>query len=224
GLTGTVGLDLTFGISLGDLASGKSIDQAFFIKDTTVTASGTFTFASGASPDLGLVQARLAPGTTVALTFNLALADPINDPADGGRIHMSELSLSNLSGFIGSLSLGVNVTGTVGLDLGGLVFVTTTNPNFTLKSVNVDLDGNGLLGPGDLRDASLMTVSLGSISAFAGVGASLNPDATLNVPPSAVGFSVAGANMTLALLKPKEADIAAGDGRSWLGLSGSMGT
>src|SRR5262249_14340328 len=112
-VTGSVTLDATFGVKLSDLIGG-SLASAFFVKDVTVSASGTFSLPN-ASVDLGPFQIYPGPGTTATLSFSLGLADPDHD--DQNRIQLSELHLSNLSALIGDLNVDVALNGTVGLSL-----------------------------------------------------------------------------------------------------------
>ncbi|HXJ75776.1 MAG TPA: hypothetical protein VNM37_23160, partial [Candidatus Dormibacteraeota bacterium] len=115
-VTGSVTLDATFGVALSTLVSG-SLADAFFVKDVTVSASGTFSLPNS-QVNLGPFQLYPGPGTTASLTFSLSLADPDHDPQN--RIQLSELKLSNLSSLIGNLGVDVTITGTVGLSLGGV--------------------------------------------------------------------------------------------------------
>ena len=113
--------------------------------------------------------------------------------------------------------MALSIEGSVDLDLFGLVLATGTFEMTQQDGVVIN-DGNGI----NLTNASLMTVSLSNLNLFVGVGASLDENGSpddisddfINTG-SAIGFTVAGASLDMAIVKE---DPLFGV-RSWTGLS-----
>src|SRR3954464_14988276 len=94
-LSGDFGLDVVFGIDIGDLLAGKPLSQVFFIRNPVVNATGTLTGTDAAAQ----------------LTVHVALSDP-KTIADDNRIDIAELtdlSLSNVTGSVDVLLAAQNI-------------------------------------------------------------------------------------------------------------------
>ena len=126
----------------------------------------------------------------------------------------------------------LRASGTVAMNLVGFVLV---NGGFAIEKrrINVDVDANNTFNPQavnspDLQDASLMTVTLSDVNLFVGVGGAFDDKGTDSIlddeidKTNAIGFSVTGANLALAILKPSVVGVQAGDTRSYLALKATI--
>ncbi|HET6548786.1 MAG TPA: calcium-binding protein, partial [Solirubrobacter sp.] len=98
----------------------------------------------------------------------------------------------------------LRATGSLSVDILG--FVTgTVGVAYETKTVDARIATGD-----DLDDASLTLISLSVSDIFIGV-------------PQGPGFTITSGKLSLAMLKPNAAAVAAGDGRSWLALTATLG-
>ena len=118
--------------------------------------------------------------------------------------------------------LAINFSGALFSISGGLELVLLDfvrgSASFAIaaRTIDVDLDGDENF---DLLEASLMTIALSDGNLFIGLGGEDD-----GLAGSGIGFEVTGAQLCLAFIKPSQADIDAGDGRSYLALKAALGT
>ncbi|MHB1243995.1 MAG: hypothetical protein ACYC1P_11455, partial [Gaiellaceae bacterium] len=92
------------------------------------------------------------------------------------------------------------------------------DPNATFSVAGVPLGARG--PPADLEDATLTTIGLRILPDD---GNATNGSEALTIGAGGVGFTVETGTLALASLKPSAASVAAGDTRSWLALTASIG-
>ena len=97
-------------------------------------------------------------------------------------------------------------TGSLSVDIFGFI---TGTVGFSYEAKTVDARVPTATGTEDLDDASLTLISLSVTSVFIGV-------------PNGPGFRMTGGKLSLAMLKPGQAAVAAGDARSWMGLTATL--
>ncbi|MFS6827009.1 DUF4347 domain-containing protein [Cyanobium sp. ATX-6F1] len=159
------------------------------------------------------------------------------DPASGSRLDWSNLvsttEADNTDGHLNGLAeeiqsltstTDLSVSGDVALNLEGAVLATGTigvslKSGLSIDDCNVNVDNASLL----LVELSDLDVFVGSGGAFTREDAS-DPDSAVTGihTDEAVGFSVSGANLDLAVLQEVPPTTGGGTARSWLGLAGSL--
>ena len=98
----------------------------------------------------------------------------------------------------------LRATGSLTIDIFGFV---TGTVGFSYEAKTVDAR---IASGDDLDNASLTLISLSVTSIFIGV-------------PNGPGFTISSGTLALAMLKPSATAVAAGDGRSWMGLTATLG-
>ena len=152
-------------------------------------------------------KATDASGTALSTRMNWTVATGAHD-TDGVLLDLSILN-----------TLQLEATGAAALDAFGFV---VGKASFDVVLATTDITtGNASLGT--LLDASLLSVTLSDLSLFAGAGAHLIvPADPANIAgygidtSDALGFSIAGGEVKLAIVKPGE--LAEGDRTSYTGL------
>jgi hypothetical protein len=106
------------------------------------------------------------------------------------------------------------IDGAAAVDAFGFFVASVSDFDLTLARANV-VTGNSTLGT--LAGASLVSISLGGLDVFVGVGGQLSgASSSAAVVDGSVGFGLSGGSIAVAIVKP--AGAAAGDRRSYTGL------
>ena len=198
----------------GFLVSGASLSLDLVSKGTSSFLGATVTVSNAAL--LGVSSVDLQVSGTVSL--NKA---SVNGAVSANRIDwtVATNSANNPQTLLTALAITsaqeLHVVGSASLNILDMV-VGRADISFDTQTVNVDQNGNGVfsLVDKDLKDATLMTIGLSNLSAFVGVGGSLDSSRAL-VVTDAIGFSVTGGSLGLAIIKANAVSIP-GDNRSYI--------
>ncbi|MBW1870781.1 MAG: hypothetical protein JRJ19_01880, partial [Deltaproteobacteria bacterium] len=148
--TGDFGMNFTFGVDLGGLADGASLEDAFFIRDATVSGTAEFSLddldAMARFGFLGIEIVDGYAGTTSPITISLDLLDPKTNAADG-RIDIGEIIDAISNGNPLSLVDTPEIAGSVeaSLPLAAPFLGISASPDTTIKIIIDDIANPGAL-------------------------------------------------------------------------------
>ena len=219
----TVGIDMTG--ALGFSIVGGSVSMAI-IRPAGLGPTDKTSY-------LGL-EVALAGASLIGidgLKFNAAGTVSVNKAtaADGTpaaqKVDWATATGSLLPAFSAGLtsSVDLRIAGSASIDIFGFV---VGKADFTMVQGTMTVTTGSAAGGGTLPNASIMGITLANVNLFAGVGAALNTNNTATPVDdvidlgAAVGFSIAGGSVALALARPATTNPA--DKTSYLGAEISL--
>ena len=234
----TIGIDTTG--ALGFSVVGGTVDVAI-VKPAD---AGPSNLASWMGLEIGLEGATLVgiDGLTLIASGSVLLNKATDSAGNPGsdKIDWANATSTLLPEFSDLLTSGIDLSiqGSASIDIFGFVVGTAT---FSMTQGTTDVDTNNTAIPGSggslstptetdeagiLKNAPTMAISLSNVNLFAGIGAALNDNGTLTPTDdtidvgSAIGFSIDGGSVDLALVKP--AGLGVGDLTSYTGMAISL--
>ena len=199
-------------------AVGFHVTDASFTLASIKSGSNSYTGLSAAVTDAGFLGTE---GLNLWATGMVRLNQTTR--ADAERIDwaIATQGSNDPQDLLANLDVGravqLQVAGSAAVDAYG--FLVAVADDFTMSVATADVaTGNAAMGT--LADASVISITLGGLDAFAGMGTSLNGTHDAIVTEGALGFEVTGGSVSLAIVKP----VAAGadDQTSYIGVEGGL--
>ncbi|MHB8107976.1 MAG: beta strand repeat-containing protein, partial [Candidatus Cryosericum sp.] len=232
------GLDAFAGLNGGsENALGLSLEEvdfaiALFTSKADATRKWTALHATANTIELVGIDGLVASSTSLEVNINQAGAgyDVIDFAASSLEV-LTGPGTSLTIDIDGSMGTLIEASGEISLDVYGFVLAQGAF-KVVKRNVDVDVNGDGYRDPTDLanagspdlNDAEMLAFAFTGVDLFVGVGGKFNDAKTEIDTADAIGFSVAGAGLELAIVKPQAAAGVAASPQKYLGLELTIGS
>ncbi|MCK9365464.1 MAG: hypothetical protein M0P74_17920, partial [Syntrophales bacterium] len=209
------GLDAFAGLNGGsENALGLSLEEvdfaiALFTSKADATRKWTVLHATANTIELVGIDGLVASSTSLEVNINQAGAgyDVIDFAASSLEV-LTGPGTSLTIDIDGSMGTLIEASGEISLDVYGFVLAQGAF-KVVKRNVDVDVNGDGYRDPTDLanagspdlNDAEMLAFAFTGVDLFVGVGGKFNDARTEIDTADAIGFSVAGAGLELAIVK-----------------------